>query len=40
TVPGDAFGASGEGHIRVSYSYSVSHIAEALKRIEAFLKEL
>ncbi len=39
-VPGDAFGASGEGFVRVSYSYSVSHLAEALKRIEAFIKEL
>ena len=39
-VPGDAFGDSGEGHIRVSYSYSVAHLAEALRRIEAFLKEL
>lgn len=39
-VPGDAFGECGEGHIRVSYSYSVSHLAEAAKRIEEFLKEL
>ncbi len=39
-VPGDAFGASGEGFVRVSYSYSVSHLAEALKRIEDFLGEL
>ena len=39
-VPGDAFGESGEGFVRVSYSYSVSHLAEALKRIEEFLKEL
>ena len=39
-VPGDAFGECGEGHIRVSYSYSVSHLAEATKRIEEFLKEL
>ncbi|MEG1304969.1 MAG: aminotransferase class I/II-fold pyridoxal phosphate-dependent enzyme, partial [Oscillospiraceae bacterium] len=39
-VPGDAFGDCGEGHVRVSYSYSVSHLAEALKRIEEFVKEL
>ncbi len=39
-VPGDAFGACGEGHIRVSYSYSVSHLAEATQRIAAFLEEL
>ncbi len=39
-IPGDAFGASGEGHVRVSYSYSISHLVEALKRIERFMKEL
>ncbi len=39
-VPGDAFGECGEGHVRVSYSYSLSHLKEALKRIEEFLKEL
>ena len=39
-VPGDAFGSCGEGFVRVSYSYSVAHLAEALKRIEEFLKEL
>ena len=39
-VPGNAFGQCGEGFIRVSYSYSVAHIKEALKRIEEFLSEL
>ncbi len=39
-VPGSAFGESGEGFVRVSYSYSVQHIKEALDRIRAFLKEL
>lgn len=39
-VPGDAFGASGEGFVRVSYSYSVKHLLEATRRIGAFLKEL
>lgn len=39
-VPGDAFGASGEGFIRVSYSYSVKHLLEATRRIRAFLEEL
>ena len=38
-VPGDAFGASGEGFVRISYSYSISHLVEALGRIEAFVKE-
>lgn len=39
-VPGNAFGDSGEGFIRVSYCYSVEHILEALKRIEEFVNEL
>lgn len=38
-VPGDAFGESGEGFIRVSYAYSVNHLKEALKRIGEFLDE-
>ena len=39
-VPGNAFGNSGEGFIRVSYCYSTAHIKEALSRIEEFLKEI
>ncbi len=39
-VPGNAFGDCGEGFVRVSYSYSVAHIKEALKRIKAFIDEL
>jgi len=39
-VPGDAFGQSGEGHVRISYSYSVDHLIEALRRIEAFVEGL
>ncbi len=39
-VPGNAFGDSGEGFIRVSYSYSINHITEALKRIKEFINEL
>ena len=38
-IPGDAFGASGEGYARVSYAYSVEHLKEALKRIKEFLQE-
>ena len=37
-VPGDAFGESGEGHVRISYSYSVDHLIEALRRIEIFVE--
>ena len=39
-VPGSAFGACGEGFVRISYAYSIKHLAEALNRIGAFLKEL
>ncbi len=39
-VPGTAFGECGEGFVRVSYSYSISHIREALKRIQEFVDEL
>ena len=39
-VPGNAFGDSGEGFIRVSYSYSVQHLNAALRRIAEFLQEL
>lgn len=39
-IPGTAFGISGEGYVRLSYSYSINHIQEALSRIETFLNEL
>ena len=39
-VPGDAFGASGEGFVRASYCYSLTHIKEALTRVGEFLEEL
>ncbi len=39
-VPGNAFGDCGEGFARISYAYSLKHIAEALERIEAFVKTL
>lgn len=39
-VPGTAFGESGEGHVRASYCYSLSHIKEALRRIGEFLEEI
>lgn len=39
-VPGNAFGESGEGHVRASYCYSVEHIKEALRRIGEFLEEI
>lgn len=39
-VPGNAFGAGGEGFARISYAYSIKHITQALERIEAFVKSL
>lgn len=39
-VPGTAFGDCGEGYIRVSYSYSLKHITEALGRMERFIERL
>lgn len=39
-IPGTAFGECGEGFVRVSYSYSLKHITEALDRIKVFLDDL
>ncbi|MDN5293860.1 MAG: aminotransferase [Eubacteriales bacterium] len=39
-VPGNAFGASGEGHVRLSYAASTQQLTEALNRMETFLKKL
>lgn len=39
-VPGTAFGECGEGFVRVSYSYSVQHIKEAIGRIRQFIEEI
>jgi len=36
-VPGTAFGACGEGFLRISYAYSIDDLKEALSRLEAFL---
>ena len=38
-VPGTAFGDCGEGFARLSYAYSVKHIAGALERLEDFVKK-
>ena len=37
-VPGDAFGESGEGHIRCCYATSMEEIEEALERMGRFVK--
>lgn len=38
-IPGDAFGASGEGYARISYAYSVDHLETAMRRIRRFLTD-
>ena len=37
-IPGDAFGACGEGYARISYAYSVDHLETAVHRIHRFLE--
>lgn len=39
-VPGEAFGASGEGFARISYAYSVHHITEGLDRMAQFINDI
>lgn len=39
-VPGSAFGKCGEGHIRISYAYSIKELKEALTRLERFITRL
>lgn len=39
-IPGNAFGDCGEGHIRVSYCYSIDNIKKAADRIEEFVNSL
>ena len=39
-VPGTAFGACGEGFLRISYAYSLEDLKRALERLERFIKRL
>ena len=39
-VPGTAFGASGEGYLRISYAYSLENLKIAIDRLEHFVKKL
>lgn len=38
-VPGNAFGESGEGFVRVSYAYSIENLQAALERIAKFVEK-
>lgn len=39
-VPGTAFGACGEGFLRISYAYSIRDLRKALDRLEHFIRTL
>lgn len=39
-VPGNAFGDSGDGFIRISYAYSMEELKKCIEKIEIFLKEI
>ena len=39
-IPGSAFGPGGEGYVRACYAASMKDLAEALERLERFLKSL
>ena len=39
-LPGTAFGAQGEGYLRLSYANSLENIAEALQRLAGFFERL
>ena len=39
-VPGTAFGACGEGYIRISYAYSLENLKTAIGRLADFVRRL
>lgn len=39
-VPGNAFGKSADEYMRISYSYSIEQLEDALSRIESFINKL
>ena len=39
-VPGNAFGESGEGYLRISYAYSLDNLKIAMERFKRFVKKL
>ena len=40
TSPGSAFGACGEGHMRISYTTKPDKLAEAFERLKMFCEKL
>lgn len=39
-VPGNAFGESGEGYLRISYAYSLEKLKVAMERLSRFVTRL
>jgi len=39
-VPGSAFGACGDGHVRISYAYSIEVLKEAMSRLARFVEKM
>ena len=39
-IPGNAFGDSGEGYLRISYAYSIENLKEAISRLKRFFEKL
>ncbi len=39
TIPGGCFGPLGEGHVRFSYTSSIDDIREAMRRLDAWLRQ-
>ncbi len=39
-IPGNAFGDSGEGYLRISYAYSLDNLKKAMERLCHFVKKL
>ena len=39
-IPGNAFGNSGEGYLRISYAYSLDNLKKAMERLSRFVKKL
>ena len=40
TVPGSAFGDSGEGYLRISYAYSLDTLKKAMEKMKIFVEKL
>ena len=40
TVPGSAFGDSGEGYLRISYAYSLDTLKKAMEKMKKFVDKL